>query len=409
MRSYFVVFWFEFVQQLKKKAIIISTIVSSLIIAVLLVAPTVINSQNAFEQPQTALSHNLSTEIENSGYVVNDQSLRELVEIDQTTLYSDEATLVQAISDKKLKVGFVLNSINDVKAIYGDKLTDDNQAVTLQTILKDVYLKQQLKQKGLTIQEYQALSDFRIQMTQQVLGKDAIRSLLINFVFIFAVYILVLMYGQSVATSIAREKDSKAMELLITVTKPKTLIIGKVLAGGLVAICQLFVLFIVSLITYNLVKDQYPLFVRMFIDNAMTLDSLLVYIVFGLVGFLLYLFIFASLGSLVNRMEDVTGVITPIILLFMIGYFIALFAVNAPTHSLVQIVSWIPFFSLLIVPIRYTLTNISLFELLGQLSVMFITIGVFAYLSIKIYEWGSLNYGNKVSIIKAIKGIFSSR
>jgi len=141
--------------------------------------------------------------------------------------------------------------------------------------------------------------------------------------------------------------------------------------------------------------------------TGLSWDSILIFLIFTAIGYLLYLFLYASLGSLVSKVEDVGTSVTPITLLFMVAYITASIGINAPTNIFVKIGSFVPFVAILAMPIRYFLTSVPLIELLISMVLMILTSIGLAYLSIKIYRLGSLSYGNKLGFVKALKLIFA--
>jgi ABC-2 type transport system permease protein len=130
---------------------------------------------------------------------------------------------------------------------------------------------------------------------------------------------------------------------------------------------------------------------------------MMVFLIFTFFGYLLYLFIYASLGSLVSKMEDVSSSVAPITLLFIASYIVATLGLQMPEIMIVKIGSYVPFTAILAMPVRYFLTSVSWIELAISLALMTFTAWLFARISIDIYRLGSLNYGNKMSFVKALK------
>ena len=122
-------------------------------------------------------------------------------------------------------------------------------------------------------------------------------------------------------------------------------------------------------------------------------------------GYLLYLFIYAALGSLVSKVEDVGSAVTPITFIFVAAYMIASFGMSTPDSLVVRVSSYIPFVSLFTTPIRYMMTNVSTFELVTSISLMIVATLLIMQLSVVIYRQGSLNYGNKMSLTKVMRGL----
>ncbi|MDO9592554.1 MAG: ABC transporter permease, partial [Erysipelotrichaceae bacterium] len=272
-----------------------------------------------------------------------------------------------------------------------------------QNALRQLQIRRNLVEMNLDPNQVNQAYNVNISINEEVIGKDASDSFLIAYVLMFAVYMLVIMYGAMVSTSVAREKDNRTMELLITSTKPDALIIGKVFANGLAGVLQFGFISIVAILGIFVNRANYPSEILSMVLGGLRWDSMMVFLIFTFFGYLLYLFIYASLGSLVSKMEDVSSSVAPITLLFIASYVIATLGLQMPEIMIVKIGSYIPFTAILAMPVRYFLTSVSWIELVISLMLMTFTAWLFARISIDIYRLGSLNYGNKLSFVKAIQ------
>ena len=162
-------------------------------------------------------------------------------------------------------------------------------------------------------------------------------------------------------------------------------------------------LIITAGIGYIANMSNYPDNITNMIKGSMTLDTLFVYVVFSILGYILYLFIYASLGSLVSKVEDVNKAVAPITFLFLIAYFAAVLAMNAPDTFIIKVSSYIPFISIFTMPVRYMFTTVPLVSILSSIIIMILTVILFAALSIYIYRFGSLNYGNRLTLSEVVK------
>lgn len=197
------------------------------------------------------------------------------------------------------------------------------------------------------------------------------------------------------------------MEILITSTKPSALIIGKVFANAVGGLLQLSMILATGIVGYLLNQSNYPEVLRTMLFSGLSWDAIMTFALFTSIGYLLYLFLYASLGSLVSKVEDVGSAVTPITLLFIVAYAIATIGLNAPTNPAVKIGSFVPFTAIMAMPIRYFMTYVPLLDILISLTLMIVTTVLLAILSIKIYRLGSLSYGNKLSLVSAVKLILS--
>jgi ABC-2 type transport system permease protein len=197
------------------------------------------------------------------------------------------------------------------------------------------------------------------------------------------------------------------MELLITSTKPTSLILGKVCASAVSAILQVAVIGLAGYLGFILNKDLLPDFIIDALSGTLTKEYIITYIYFSVVGYTLYLFLYASLGSMVSKVEDVSSATAPVVFLFLIGYIVSSFSMSAPNSNLVMIVSLIPFTSVMLMPFRTAIATVPTWQYLLSGGLLLVTTILLAFLSIKIYRQGTLNYGNKRGIIHAIKAAFN--
>lgn len=349
--------------------------------------------------------------LENSAFYLQttDIAQSELVYFvgDKVSFYTNEADLKQAVQEGKIDSGFVITSATSFKAIIKNKELYSASSSMVSYILGTITTDRNLALAGIDPIKVKEASDFEIKAVDEVLGKDATQSFLISYILLFAVYMLVIVYGQMVSTSVAREKDNRTMEILITSTKPDALIVGKVLANGVAGLLQFFFIMGVALIGYFLNKPNFPAIVNEMLFGSLSWDAIVVFLIFTALGYLMYLFVYASLGSLVSKLEDVGSSVSIVTVLFMVAYLMGSLGLNMPNSLMLKIASYFPFTALLSMPIRYFLTEVSLIELSISLILMAMTTWFLAIFSIRIYRLGSLSYGNKMSLVKAIKAIVS--
>jgi ABC-2 type transport system permease protein len=399
------VFLFELRSILSKKSMLITTAVISVILIILTTIPTIISlfdDGNDNPIPTDKIS------LMGSGIVIlnNAITIEELnlffVNID---IFENESDLRKALNNEKIVQAFVITSPTSLTTIVVNRDLYSNASFPIENALRQLQIQRNLNQLGLDPIKVNQAYNVNIAVNEEVIGKDASESFMIAYVLMFAVYMLVIMYGAMVSTSVAREKDNRTMELLITSTKPDALIIGKVFANGLAGVLQFGFISIIGILGIILNRANYPTEILSMILGGLRFDSMLVFLIFTFFGYLLYLFIYASLGSLVSKMEDVSSSVAPITLLFIAAYVIATLGLQMPEIMIVKIGSYIPFTAILAMPVRYFLTSVSWLELGISLTLMTLTGWLFARISIDIYRLGSLNYGNKMSFVKALKQI----
>ncbi len=409
MNNVFKVLKFELLSVLNKKSVQITTLVMCVVVLLATSIPTVIE---IFSDDEPDGSNNdVGMMIDDLGFMSKSES----VSIDSLTIYfgeelnvyTDEKALRDDVVKGVISNGYIIEGEKTIRSIVQNKGMYSSTDQMMITILQRIQRDKSFVELGIDPAVIDTLSNTNITLHEEVLGKDAQSSFLISYILMFAVYMLVILYGSFVSTSVAREKDNRTMEILITSTQPSSLIIGKVFANAIGGLAQFSLILASGFIGYFLNQNNYPDFISQMLFTGLSWDSIAIFLLFTAIGYLLYLFLYASLGSLVSKVEDVATSVTPITLLFIVAYVIASIGVQMPTNVFVRIGSFVPFTAILAMPIRYFLTSVPLIELLISLTLMILTSLGLAYLSIKIYRLGSLSYGNKLGFIKALKLIFA--
>lgn len=412
MNNFNIVFKFEFSEMIKKKSVLTTTIILCIFMFIGASIPTISKMFNKADSKPADTSENVTPSLgerKDLGFVlsseVSSEKLSGYLSLQSVNVYESKETLKQAIEDKEIAYGFVIDSLTSYTMLVNDKGMYSFEEGMIQSALQSYASDEYLSSFGIDTQRVHEAQSIKVEGVVEQFGKDASKGFFVSYAIMFIMYMLILFFGQSVATSVAREKDSRTMELLITSTKPKALILGKVAALGCVGLLQIGLILLTLVLGILVNKVNYPPMILAILQDTMTPSVFLLYLLFSVLGYALYLFIYASLGSLVSKVEDVNSAVTPITMLFVVAFVIASISLQMPQSSLAKVSSYIPFVSLFTMPIRVLLTSVSWIEILISSLVMIATTIIVAKLSIYIYRYGSLNYGNKLSMKDIFKNI----
>ena len=284
---------------------------------------------------------------------------------------------------------------------------DNNEAIASE-VLQQIYQMNAMIGSGMTAEQAGEVMNIQITGEVEALGKDQFQNFFYTYIMIFALYMVILLYGQMVATNVATEKSSRAMEVLITSAKPTSMMFGKVLASCIAGLTQLVAVFGSALILYNLNKSYWG-------DNAIV-DSifnippeLLVYmLVFFVLGFLIYAFLYGAVGSTASKLEDINTSVMPITMLFIIAFFVVMFSMSSGSidNTIMLVCSYIPFTSPMAMFTRIAMSTVAWYEIAISIAILIgSTIGV-GVLSAKIYRVGVLMYGTTPKISNIIKAVW---
>lgn len=407
MRDFRLVFLFELRETLRKKSLIITTAVLSILVFLAACIPMFMNLGSSVEEPiDDPIAEMLFVD---AYYVFKNEEdfkiLNQVLSIYPDMILNEDDDLQQMVLDGEVNAVIVVESLSSFKYITKDQSLTNSDALTFQALLQVINSNKILEDAGLdTLFIYNTINT-PVTMETEILGKNSSLGIPIGMAIMFILYMVILLYGNGVSTSVAREKDSRTMELLITSTSTRDLILGKVFAAGLAGVLQSAIIILGAYLGFMISKGHYPEMILMLLEGQLSFDVIMVYLLFSVVGYILYLFVFAAMGSLVSKVEDVASVTTPITLLFVVAYMIATISFQNPNLKITTISSYIPFISIFTMPIRYMLTTVSFVEIGISVVIMIVTVYLLSILSIKIYRFGSLNYGNKLKLSTVLKGL----
>lgn len=286
---------------------------------------------------------------------------------------------------------------------------DANMSIA-NTVLQEVYRVTAMIQSGISPEEAAEIISVTIDSNTETLGKDQMQNFLYTYIMIFALYTVILLYGQMVATNVATEKSSRAMELLITSAKPTSMMFGKVIASCLAGFSQLVVVFGTAMILYNVNKASFSNPIISSIFNIPV--ELFVYLIlFFILGFLIYAFLYGAVGSTASKLEDINTSVMPITFLFLIAFMVVMFSMTGGSldSPLMVICSYIPFTSPMAMFTRICMSTVAWYEIAISIAVLVVSTVLTGVLSAKIYRVGVLLYGTPPKIGKIIKTVLTQK
>jgi ABC-2 type transport system permease protein len=221
--------------------------------------------------------------------------------------------------------------------------------------------------------------------------------LLLAIVVGILVYIAIVIYGQVVAQGVVEEKASRIVEILLTTIRPWQLMAGKVLGIGLVGLAQLAVVMVAG-ITTGYATDSFTF------PSALVGSAALWAVVWFLLGYLVYALVFAALGALVSRQEDVGGVTAPALMLIVLPYVAGISILPAdPDNEFVAVMSLIPLFAPMLMPMRSALDVAPVWQVVMSIGLTLLLIVVLVWLAARIYRNAALRMGGRVKIKDALR------
>ncbi|MCW2545490.1 MAG: transporter permease [Frankiales bacterium] len=193
----------------------------------------------------------------------------------------------------------------------------------------------------------------------------------------------------AVASGVVEEKLTRIVELVLGAIKPLHLLTGKILGIGAVGLLQLAGYAAVGLGVGSAtgIISVSPAALEVF-------GSTLGWFALGF-GFLGVLY--AAAGSMVSRQEDVAGATAPLSILIISMFTMAQFMVRNPDSTFASIMSWVPPFSVVLMPLRIASGVASGVQVVGTIAVMLVTTSGLVVVAGKVYQRSILRTGTTFS------------
>ncbi len=413
MKQFGKIFRFELKNYAKNKAFVGVTIFLMVVIAIVMFFPRI---TALFESDDTSdTTSDLSVMLVKADDPMRADMVKETFAASFTDydvqITDDEVSVIKdKITSGDVECAFVMTGATSF-TYYVDNLSmyDMNPDIAT-SVLQQIYQMNAMINGGMLAEDAADVMSIQIDGEVESLGKDQMQNFFYTYIMIFALYMVILLYGQMVAMSVATEKSSRAMELLITSAKPINMMFGKVLAACMAGLVQLVAIFGSALVFYNVNKSYWG-------DNGI-IDSifnippeLFVYmLVFFLLGFFIYAFLYGAISSTVSKLEDINTAVQPVTFLFLFGFMVVMFSMSSGSvdNILMQICSYIPFTSPMAMFTRIAMSTVPWHEIAISIGILVASTFGIGILSAKIYRVGVLMYGTSPKIGNIIKAVWKA-
>ena len=422
MKQFGKILKFELYGYLKNKVFVGITVFLVAAIAVVMFLPNIISAFSSDDSTDAAPDSSVDTEeVELPIMLVwaEDSELSNLVKqyfeasFVNYSVTAADGTLddVKAmISSGEAECAFVMSSQSSYTYYVNNLSMYDTNTEIANAVLQEMYRMNAMVQGGMTPEEAGAILSVQIESSVETLGKDQMENFFYTYIMIFALYMVILLYGQMVATNVATEKSSRAMEVLVTSAKPTSMMFGKVLASCIAGFVQLVLVFGSAILFYNINKEALanPIVASIF---NIPIDLFIYMIIFFILGFLIYAFMFGAVGSTASKLEDINTSVMPITFLFIIAFMVVMFSMSSGSidNTAMLVCSYIPFTSPMAMFTRIAMSTVEWYEIVISIAILIgSTIGI-GVLSARIYRVGVLLYGMPPKFSAIIRTVLKNK
>ncbi|HWL39202.1 MAG TPA: ABC transporter permease [Gemmatimonadaceae bacterium] len=418
----------EYLERVRSKWFLIATFLGPIFFAALIILPAWLASRSRatsevynttiIDATATGFGQRLAVAI--AGDTADKNKVPLVLLVSPADLTKAESTATRDVM-AKTKVGYLVitdQTVAGETAKYAGRNASSIPDMTqIRTALRQTILASRLEKVGIDQSRMKELTFIPLNFTAERItergrGGSGMASVAFGFAIGFLLYMTIIIYGQTIMSSVIEEKTSRVAEVVMSSVPTDTLLVGKVLGVGAVGLTQQ-ILWVGT--TYVLLKVREPLMAKLgapamsFSLPEISLGAALLFLAFFVLGFIFYASLYAAVGSAVNSEQEARQAATPIMIMVVSGgVFIQPVLLN-PTSTLATVLSLVPITSPIIMPIRMAVTGIAPLEMAASIGLLILGCAAALWLASRIYRVGLLMYGKKPTMREMMRWVSYSR
>jgi len=303
------------------------------------------------------------------------------------------------------------DALGDGAIVYsGDNASSQAVQVVLQKSVAGVVFALRAKREGLKDTQLAAIlkqPNFKSKHTTgETEGTSGMGAFIIAYILAFILYMVITLYGVAVMRSVVTEKTSRVMELMVAAVKPRSLMAGKILGVGAAGLIQITVWLAMGAITLAYRETILGWFGASGGGGGLpplAFTEVAVVLLYFVIGFFFYSAMYAAVGAMVSSEQDTQQVQMPVTMLLVIGVLCLQVVSNAPRGDAATIMSNVPLWSPMLMPMRYVLGGATLGEVAISLGILIVSTLLVVRAAAKIYRVGVLMYGKRPSMRELVR------
>ncbi|MDD6327541.1 MAG: ABC transporter permease [Eubacteriales bacterium] len=409
MKQFKTILKFELDNYFKSKSFVISTIIICLLSVGLMFVPRVIDSFKDSDSKKEQQEDGEATDdltkyaLYDATGIADMDELKAVFPDIEFVLCNSKQEAMDLVTDETAKRGFAINSLTDFDYYVMNKGLMDTTAETFREYMSTLIKLDYCQKNNLDVDEFLAMEYTEIQVNEEILGKDSASNYWYCYVLVILIFMLIIMYGTTIASGITNEKSNRSIEILVTSTSSSAILFGKVIAGVIAAVFQVGTIGVCLIGSYQFNKD----YLAIGLSNIFNIPAnvLITFAIFGLGGFLIYAFMYGALGALVSKIEDLNKSAGTAQMVVMIVYMLVLINLQNVDGIIIKVCSFLPVSSYSAMFARVAMGNVALWEIVVSAILLYVSVILVGLLGGKIFRNSTLRYGNPIKLSNAIKGI----
>jgi ABC-2 type transport system permease protein len=405
----------EYIETVKTKAFIISLLITPFIIGAILLTNRGLSSSISGPRPPrnvivTDLTGQLLNDIKESFNEYNKYNAEKQILITELREdQSQDASIKEKIRSGKLDAYFLLDKdcIEGAGKIYsytrGLKMSDLSFLTVVESQLNRAVVNRRCElhnfspellaelRRSIPVEQIDISSTAPEKQSNQ--GERMFKTM-IPFFFMFMMFMGIFGNGQQMLTSIIEEKSSRIIEVLLSAVSPFQLMSGKILG---IAGIGFTVIALWGSVAYTTARWQG-------LNIAIPVELMICFVVYYILGFLLFSSIFAAIGSICNSLKEAQGLMMPISFILILPLMAWPIFTENPDGAAARAASFFPLLTPMVMILRISSSSeISLIEILATMLILAVSVLIVMWVASRVFRTGILMYGKRPKLTEIFR------
>jgi ABC-2 type transport system permease protein len=403
----------EYVERIRTRGFLISTVMIPLLMGGLIFGSVFINSKSLSEahiaivSSDTQLALDLQSELTSSSQPRRPRLTVDIMDIDPQDAQATRTLLNQQIASGDLD-GYLWiappasPSLRPTFTFTPRSSEQNSLRSTLAAALGTVLMREQLAHRGIVAADADAmLQPVDVRSATLPVRQDRESAEIGVFILFFLMYMVIMLYGMNVARSIIEEKSSRIFEVMLATIRPEEMMAGKILGVGSVGLTQVGIWLSAAMLLSA--GSGAARLAGQGIHVALTVAQIVFFFVYFILGYAFYSSIAAGLGAMTNSEQELQQLnmflVLPLIAcIVMVGPLL-----TTPDSTLARVLALIPPFTPLLMYLRVSLGHPTHWEVFASIALTSASVYAIVWVTSRIYRVGVLMYGKRPTLPELLR------
>lgn len=394
----------EYLNRVKTKLFIITTLLLPVLFALISILPTWLATLDPektskigliYGSKQIALINDFKILVQNQYKTKNGMPEFSFVNID------NDQNALSKILDKTIQ-GYLSVSPNILDSgqveYYSLSLSNIRQYSNLKNALQNTVINHRLDRAGIDVSLIKQLNEnigfktFELDEDGSSKSGNKIADIVVPMIFVFVLFMIIFTSGQLLLRSVMEERTSRTIELLLSTVNPLQLMTGKILGLGLLGVTQM-IIYVLTAFIANHYKNW----------GVLEYSQIPVLLIYFLLGYLFYASIFAMIGTFFSSEQEAQQSTSIISFIAILPFIFGSYFISNPSSYLTTVFSYIPPLTPFMMIMRIGMGTVETLEIIYTSFLLVISCILMLKLSGKLFKVTILMYGKRISIKEIYK------